>query len=220
MDYDRWMPYPAVMSFVARSMAEHGTRAPANRSITLHHVAETACRVRSAVRRRKPRWLTTCCGDCHFISVHTSATCDTQPSSEWYAHALLPPIVIPQLSVDPPPASSPPRVVPLRRPTSFLHTGDLGRVDSEGRIFISGRIKDLIIVRGRNLYPQVKERPSMPACRVFLMTEPPLLAARIQVVGTLYDPSLRPRSPLQAAPSQNTLTDRCVWCGLHTEASL
>ncbi|CAM9641834.1 unnamed protein product, partial [Scytosiphon promiscuus] len=36
----------------------------------------------------------------------------------------------------------------------FLRTGDLARVDSGGRIFISGRIKDLIIVRGRNLYPQ------------------------------------------------------------------
>ncbi|CAN0353355.1 unnamed protein product, partial [Hapterophycus canaliculatus] len=37
---------------------------------------------------------------------------------------------------------------------SFLRTGDLARVDGGGRIFISGRIKDLIIVRGRNLYPQ------------------------------------------------------------------
>ena len=32
-------------------------------------------------------------------------------------------------------------------------TGDIGCVD-EGELFVSGRIKDLIIVRGRNLYPQ------------------------------------------------------------------
>ncbi|KAG6557173.1 hypothetical protein Mapa_001100 [Marchantia paleacea] len=37
-------------------------------------------------------------------------------------------------------------------PKTFLRTGDLGRV-VEGKLFVTGRIKDLIIVRGRNLYP-------------------------------------------------------------------
>ncbi|WP_316235423.1 MULTISPECIES: AMP-binding protein [unclassified Bradyrhizobium] len=35
----------------------------------------------------------------------------------------------------------------------FLRTGDLGFMHS-GQLYIAGRIKDLIIVRGRNLYPQ------------------------------------------------------------------
>jgi amino acid adenylation domain-containing protein len=36
---------------------------------------------------------------------------------------------------------------------AFLRTGDLGFVDN-GEVFITGRAKDLIIIRGRNLYPQ------------------------------------------------------------------
>ncbi len=40
---------------------------------------------------------------------------------------------------------------------SYLRTGDLGFV-SDGQLYISGRIKDLIIIRGRNFYPQDIER--------------------------------------------------------------
>ncbi len=50
---------------------------------------------------------------------------------------------------------------------SFLRTGDLGFV-SDGDLFVTGRLKDLIIIRGRNLHPQDLElcaEQSHPAFR-------------------------------------------------------
>ena len=40
---------------------------------------------------------------------------------------------------------------------NFLRTGDLGFIEN-GQLFVTGRCKDLIIVRGRNLYPQDIEK--------------------------------------------------------------
>ena len=46
---------------------------------------------------------------------------------------------------------------PVLSSSGFLRTGDLGFMH-EGELYICGRLKDLIIVRGRNIYPQDIER--------------------------------------------------------------
>ncbi|MBQ9022204.1 MAG: AMP-binding protein [Eggerthellaceae bacterium] len=55
----------------------------------------------------------------------------------------------------------------------FLHSGDMGTVDEEGYFRVTGRIKDMIIRGGENIYPLEVEN--------FLLTMPGVLDA--QVVG-------------------------------------
>jgi acyl-CoA synthetase (AMP-forming)/AMP-acid ligase II/acyl carrier protein len=45
----------------------------------------------------------------------------------------------------------------------FLRTGDLGFLDDAGRLYVTGRLKDLLIVNGRNHYPQDLEATAKTA---------------------------------------------------------
>jgi fatty-acyl-CoA synthase len=49
-------------------------------------------------------------------------------------------------------------VLPLARDDGWFDSGDLGYRDEEGRIYVCGRTKDLIVVAGKNLYPHDIER--------------------------------------------------------------
>jgi len=43
-------------------------------------------------------------------------------------------------------------------PRAWMRTGDLGFQDPDGELYCTGRIKDLIVLHGRNVYPQDVER--------------------------------------------------------------
>ena len=53
--------------------------------------------------------------------------------------------------------------LPGRPPTAFLRTGDLGFM-AGGQLFVVGRLHDMIIIRGRNLYPEDIETMVMTVC--------------------------------------------------------
>jgi fatty-acyl-CoA synthase len=61
---------------------------------------------------------------------------------------------------------------------SFLHSGDLGTMDEEGYVNVTGRLKDIIIRGGENIYPREIEE--------FLYLHPKVMD--VQVVGV---PSLK-----------------------------
>jgi fatty-acyl-CoA synthase len=58
-------------------------------------------------------------------------------------------------------------------PDGWMHTGDLATMDADGYVAITGRIKDLVIRGGENVYPREVEE--------FLYTHPDILDA--QVIG-------------------------------------
>ncbi len=78
----------------------------------------------------------------------------------------------------------------------FLRTGDLGRFDEDGYLFISGRIKDVIIRGGENLSPSLIESvlasvPGVQACCVVGKPDPDLgevpLAFIVRAPGAIGD---------------------------------
>ena len=69
-------------------------------------------------------------------------------------------------------------VVPLAGDDGWFDTGDLGYLDEEGRVYVCGRTKDVIVLAGVNLYPHDIERAAATVdgvrkgCVIALRTEP------------------------------------------------
>ena len=81
----------------------------------------------------------------------------------------------------------------------MLHTGDLGLLDEQGRIFVRDRLHDVVIRGGANVYPAEVERvlaehPAVVACAVLGLADERLgerVAAVVQLApGHADDPAM------------------------------
>ncbi|WP_354643037.1 fatty acyl-AMP ligase [Kitasatospora camelliae] len=90
----------------------------------------------------------------------------------------------------------------------FLRTGDLGTVE-DGELYITGRLKDMIVVAGRNLYPQDLEQTVQQVSQLFgSATAFSVPAEREQVV---LIQELRARSHYNVSlPSLATAVESCL----------
>jgi fatty-acyl-CoA synthase len=77
----------------------------------------------------------------------------------------------------------------------WMHTGDIGVMDDEGYISVTGRLKDMVIRGGENVYPREIEE--------FLFTHPDILDA--QVIGV---------------PDARFGEELCAWVKLRTGETL
>ncbi|HEY0395799.1 MAG TPA: AMP-binding protein [Candidatus Elarobacter sp.] len=77
----------------------------------------------------------------------------------------------------------------------FMHTGDIATMDADGYVNISGRIKDMVIRGGENVYPREIEE--------FLYTHPSI--KDVQVIGV---------------PDERYGEELCAWVILHDGAHL
>jgi acyl-CoA synthetase (AMP-forming)/AMP-acid ligase II len=74
-------------------------------------------------------------------------------------------------------------------PEGWLHTGDLGRIEADGHLWITGRLKDLVIRGGENIAPAAVERalmeiPGVAEAAVFGVPHPDLGEEVMAVVVT------------------------------------
>jgi acyl-CoA synthetase (AMP-forming)/AMP-acid ligase II len=62
-------------------------------------------------------------------------------------------------------------------PSGFFRTGDIGRLDDDGHLHITGRLKEMLIVGGENVFPReieevLEKHPSVNAAGVVGLMDP------------------------------------------------
>jgi long-chain acyl-CoA synthetase len=62
-------------------------------------------------------------------------------------------------------------------PDGFFRTGDMGRLDDDGHLYITGRIKEMLIIGGENVFPReieeaLNQHPSVQASAVIGKRDP------------------------------------------------
>jgi long-chain acyl-CoA synthetase len=77
----------------------------------------------------------------------------------------------------------------------WLHTGDLARIDEDGYIFLTGRLKRMVITSGFNVYPVEVEtvldmHPSVQSSRI--VSKPDLLRGEIVKALIVAKPGIAP----------------------------
>ncbi len=91
----------------------------------------------------------------------------------------------------------------------YLRTGDLGFVDG-GELYVTGRIKEVLIVRGANHYPQDIEQESSLACPEFVNCR----AAAFSVPGAAHEQVVLalevPRTPIDHEAVVKRINTRLV----------
>jgi long-chain acyl-CoA synthetase len=76
-------------------------------------------------------------------------------------------------------------------PDGWFHSGDLGRMDEDGFLYVTGRAKDLIIRGGENIYPvEIEERlvehPAVAEAGVVGLPDP-VLGEQVKAIVRLLD---------------------------------
>lgn len=80
----------------------------------------------------------------------------------------------------------------------FFRTGDMGRLDDDGFLYITGRIKEMLIIGGENVFPReieeiLQKHPSVQACAIIGQPDPSRgevpLAFVEMVEGATFDES-------------------------------
>ena len=96
----------------------------------------------------------------------------------------------------------------------WLNTGDLGRVDSDGYVWLAGRKKDLIIRGGHNIDPAAIEEPmhrhpAVSACAA--VGRPDVHAGELPVVYVQLKPGARATERELMDFAQREIPERAAW---------